>query len=53
MPAVIPDLDAPIVPGVSAAGIIVGTHVDALLDSVKSGAIDQVGVYSGYRGLPL
>jgi len=32
MPAVIPDLDAPLVPGVSAAGIIVGTQVNALWD---------------------
>ena len=68
------DVDAPIVPGKSAAGVLIGSAVRELLATVdaqsttklpeveeydfgtvkvwtRDGVIDQVGVYSGYRGV--
>jgi hypothetical protein len=74
MPTAVPDLNAAVLPGLSAAGIVVGSSINGLLSqahpsktehlsacviysfpSVKvwavDGSVDQVGVYSGYRGL--
>jgi hypothetical protein len=44
MPSVIPDLDAPIVPGVSCAGILVGTEMGAL-SSVPEPALRSDQIY--------